>query len=225
MKVAVFISLLCMASAESMKEKIYNKFMGDADVANIADLTNNGEAIKVESCEGDADAMKIESAKFDIEKFTLTVTGNLQRQLMAGNVSAKILLGQATADATWQERTSRWFGFHMQRNTYNEPLCDHLERGLRRHDETGAACPVEAGAKKTLHFSLKRLPKAVAAGEYKFLVKAVDEVGSVACMNGLIVVQRGANGQFFRRVQEAAAGAHSLYAGLLPLLFMAAVNL
>eukprot|EP00746_Dinoflagellata_sp_MGD_P154176 gnl/MRDRNA2_/MRDRNA2_84676_c0_seq3.p1 gnl/MRDRNA2_/MRDRNA2_84676_c0~~gnl/MRDRNA2_/MRDRNA2_84676_c0_seq3.p1 ORF type:complete len:227 (+),score=58.41 gnl/MRDRNA2_/MRDRNA2_84676_c0_seq3:95-775(+) len=226
MKVAVLISLFCMADAESMKEKMLNSLLKDADVAKVADLTSNGEAVSLESCEGDADAMKIKSAKFDSEKFTVTVTGNLERQLLGGNVSARIMLGNALADATWKERASRFFGFHMQRNKYNEPLCQHLERGLRRHNETGVACPIEAGADKTLHFSLRHLPEAVAAGEYKLLVKAVDEVGSVACVQGRIVVQRGAKGQFFRRVQEAeASSAHGLFAGLLPLLFMVSMHL
>lgn len=221
MKIAIFISLLCLANADVMKEKVYKTLLGDADIVKVADLTNHGEAVKVESCEGDADALKVESAKFDSEKFTLKVTGKLQRQLMGGNVSAKILLGKSPEDATWKEKTARYFGFHMQRHSYNELLCQHLERGLRRHNETGVACPIEASAQKTLHFSLHRLPKQVVAGEYKFIVKAVDEVGPVACLNGLIAIQRGPNGQFFRRLQEAASGAHGLFAGLLPLIFMA----
>lgn len=225
MKLVVFISLIVMTGAESLQKKMYNTFLADADVVTLATLTNNGEAINLETCGSDGDAFKVESAKFDIEKFTLTVTGDLQRQLVGGNVSANISLGKSADGASWKERLMRSVGFHLRPHKYNEPLCQHLERGFRRHNVTGFACPVAESA-KTLHFSLRRLPEAVAAGEYKFTVKAHDEVGKVLCMRGAIAVQRGPNGQFFRRLDEhEASSSHGLVAGLLPFLFMVSAHM
>lgn len=223
MKLVVFISLIAMTRAESLQQKMYASFTGAADVVTLADLTNNGEAISVKGCGVAGDAFKVESTKFDVEKFTLTVTGDLQRQLVGGNVAANISLGKSTQGASFKERMVRTVGFHMRRHNYKEPLCQHLERGLRRHNAAGSACPVSASA-QTLHFSLRHLPQEVAAGEYRFIVKADDEIGGVLCLNGTIAVQRGPDGQFFRRLQTASSS-HGLFAGLMPLLFMISAHM
>lgn len=223
MKIVVLMSLFCVASAETFKDKMVNAFMGDADIATVEELTNDGKAVKVESCGADTDALKIQSAKFDSKKFTLTVIGDLQRQLVGGHVSANISLGSSPVDATWKEKMARSFAFHMSRHNHNEPLCTNLERSARRHDLTDSACPVQSGG-QTLHFSLHRLPLAVAAGDYKFIVNAKDELGSVVCLQGVFAVQRGAAGQLFRKLQEASS-AHGLLAGLLPLLFMTVAHI
>lgn len=205
--IALTVLLSCVVAEErkTWTNAAMKVFMPDTDVVTIDEITRNGSAIQVQSCGGADDALKIGSISFDQEKWTLTAHGNLQRELLGGNVTAKIRLGTAPEGATISERMKRLLAFSLGKHTHKEPLCQHFARGHAKQNITTPACPFAPGL-HNLHFSFGLMPRTVIAGKYELEIHAVDNDGlKVACLMGSIDVPRGKQGQLFRRLDGHAS--------------------
>jgi hypothetical protein len=205
--------------AEDTRTKMVPAFWGDlshkaqenyekySDRASAKEVLKSS-VLKISSCSGADHSMQVRDAHFDVNSLELHVKGHLSREVAGGKVVMKLDLGNSSKKMSGADRIKRKIAWVASGKHYDEePLCKHF--GRYEH-----SCPLKSGDHE-LRFGFKRLPSAISAGGYDMTVKAVDEVGApILCVNGLIEVPYGPNGELFRRLAEMASGTPTNILGL-----------
>eukprot|EP00930_Biecheleria_cincta_P028434 TRINITY_DN19847_c0_g1_i1.p1 TRINITY_DN19847_c0_g1~~TRINITY_DN19847_c0_g1_i1.p1 ORF type:complete len:224 (+),score=36.50 TRINITY_DN19847_c0_g1_i1:80-751(+) len=188
-KLALVLAIVSPVAAKEWWDAI----MDSTPAVRPTELLRETKQLRVESCGAAEDAMAVDKVHFDDTWMRITAQGNLSREISGGNISAHLDLGKAPDGLSFSAKLLRGMSWFAQQKT-TEPLCMHLKHA--RMD-----CPIAPGTNE-LHFSLRQVPKAITAGDYKITIKATDQnERPVACIKASFSIPKGPKGESIRALQ------------------------
>jgi len=195
------LAAACLSCASAQVMKGFMKSLADdTKPATIEELVAEGGGLKLESCGGSDDAMTVEHINVRPDSLTVSVSGNMARQLTGGAVHVKVTSIDKPDGLTFAQKFKHATASSMAKGkTFSQPLCKHLGAGGDKE-----SCIIQAG-KQELRFAFPSLPQVVLAGKYTLELRAVDEAAKpVTCVRGSLNVQPGKSKGLIRTLQDCS---------------------